>query len=36
MGESAVRKTSKPCPGRGCTYRVTKLDGCKHITCKLV
>lgn len=34
MGEAEVLKTSKPCPGRGCSYRIFKIDGCKHMTCK--
>lgn len=32
-GATEVMSTSKPCPGKRCTYRVTKLEGCKHITC---
>jgi hypothetical protein len=32
-GETEVKASSKPCPGKRCAYRVTKLEGCKHITC---
>ena len=36
MGESEVRASSKLCPGQGCTHQVTKLEGCKHMTCELL
>jgi hypothetical protein len=32
-GELEVRNSSKQCPGRGCSYRITRTDGCKHMTC---
>lgn len=34
QGEALVHGSSKKCPGVGCSYRVTKIDGCKHITCE--
>ncbi|KAL2851588.1 hypothetical protein BJY01DRAFT_109774 [Aspergillus pseudoustus] len=33
LGEAEVRGTSKVCPGRGCSYRVYRDGGCRHITC---
>jgi hypothetical protein len=24
------------CPGRGCSYRVYRDGGCRHITCKCI
>jgi hypothetical protein len=33
-GELLVLKSSRPCPGPGCSYRVSKEDGCNHMTCK--
>ena len=32
-GEEAVMNSTKLCPGPKCTYRVHKVDGCKHMTC---
>lgn len=36
QGEAEVSRSSKPCPGLNCSYRITKIDGCKHMTCKLI
>lgn len=33
-GELLVLKSSRPCPGPGCSYRISKADGCNHMTCK--
>lgn len=35
-GEAEVLRSSKPCPGRECGYRVYKIDGCKHMTCEFI
>lgn len=35
-GEAEVSRSSKPCPGSNCSYRITKIDGCKHMTCELI
>ncbi|KAK8869304.1 ring finger protein [Apiospora arundinis] len=28
-----VKETSRPCPGRGCGWRIEKKGGCDHMTC---
>ncbi|KAL2808231.1 hypothetical protein BJX63DRAFT_39984 [Aspergillus granulosus] len=33
LGEAEVRGTSKVCPGKGCSYRIYRDGGCRHITC---
>ncbi|KAL1960561.1 hypothetical protein VTO42DRAFT_7140 [Malbranchea cinnamomea] len=33
LGVAAVLSISKPCPGPKCSFRVQKIDGCKHMTC---
>ncbi|CEL02557.1 hypothetical protein ASPCAL03725 [Aspergillus calidoustus] len=35
QGAAEVRRSSKPCPGAGCLYRVDRISGCKHMTCPL-
>lgn len=34
QGEATVFKSTKLCPGPNCSYRVEKIDGCKHMACK--
>lgn len=31
---SVIAKTSKPCPGEGCSVPITQNGGCDHMTCK--
>jgi hypothetical protein len=31
-----IKQVCKRCPGPGCNWPIQKVDGCKHMTCKLL